>query len=117
VRRSFSEGVLICYNSIYKLRHSINPDPNTMKHVYLIQSISHPDRRYTGITTDPNARLTANNQGKSKHTSKYRPWKLVTAISFTDDPKAHAFELYLKTGSGREFATSASGSLFLLELY
>jgi putative endonuclease len=75
-----------------------------MKHVYLIQSISHSDRRYTGITSDLDSRLAAHNEGRSKHTSKYRPWKLVTAISFTDDQKAHALEQYLKTGSGRAFA-------------
>lgn len=75
-----------------------------MKNVYLIQSLSRPDRRYTGITTDLEARLEAHNQGKSKHTAKYRPWKLIAAISFTDDQKAHAFEKYLKTGSGRAFA-------------
>lgn len=75
-----------------------------MKHVYLIQSISHPDKRYTGITSDLDARLAAHNEGKSKHTSKYRPWKLVTAITFADDQKAQAFEKYLKTGSGRAFA-------------
>ena len=77
-----------------------------MKHVYLIQSIPNPNRRYTGISTDLNARLTAHNQGQSRHTAKYRPWKLVTAISFTEDQKAHAFEQYLKTGSGRAFANS-----------
>ena len=75
-----------------------------MKHVYLIQSISHPDRRYTGITIDLGNRLAAHNEGRSKHTSKYRPWKLVTAISFTDEQKAREFESYLKTGSGRAFA-------------
>ena len=75
-----------------------------MKHVYLIQSISHPHERYTGITTDLDARLAAHNEGRSKHTSKHRPWKLVTSITFTDDRQAHAFESYLKSGSGRAFA-------------
>jgi putative endonuclease len=77
-----------------------------MKHVYLIQSISLPDKRYTGITSELNARLAAHNEGRSKHTSKYRPWKLITAVSFTDEQKAHAFEIYLKTGSGRAFANN-----------
>jgi predicted GIY-YIG superfamily endonuclease len=75
-----------------------------MKHVYLIKSISNPEKRYTGIASDLGARLTAHNEGRSKHTSKYRPWRLITAISFTDAKKAQAFEHYLKTGSGRAFA-------------
>ena len=75
-----------------------------IKHVYLIQSQTHPERRYTGITTDLRARLAAHNQGKSKHTAKYRPWKLITVVSFTDNQKARAFESYLKSGSGRAFA-------------
>jgi putative endonuclease len=50
------------------------------------------------------ARLAAHNNGQSPHTSKYRPWRLITAVTFTDDQKAHAFEQYLKTGSGRAFA-------------
>jgi predicted GIY-YIG superfamily endonuclease len=75
-----------------------------MKHVYLIQSIPNPEKRYTGIASDLGARLTAHNEGRSKYTSKYRPWRLITAISFTDAKKAQAFEHYLKTGSGRAFA-------------
>ena len=44
------------------------------------------------------------NAGKSSHTSKYVPWKLVTYIAFSDDQKAEAFERYLKSGSGHAFA-------------
>ncbi len=75
-----------------------------MKYVYLIQSITNPEKRYTGIASELGARLTAHNEGRSKYTCKYRPWKLITAISFTDAKKAQAFEHYLKTGSGRAFA-------------
>jgi predicted GIY-YIG superfamily endonuclease len=75
-----------------------------MKHVYLIQSISQPDQRYVGVTADLDARLAAHNEGRSKHTSKYRPWKLVSAVMFADEDKALAFESYLKSGSGRAFA-------------
>jgi len=59
-----------------------------MKHVYLIQSISHPEQRYVGITADLKTRLTDHNNGQSPHTSKYRPWKLVTSVTFTDDKKS-----------------------------
>ena len=75
-----------------------------MKYVYLLQSISHPQQRYVGLTSDFDKRLAAHNSGQSHHTSKFRPWKLVTLVAFTDPDKASAFEKYLKSGSGRAFA-------------
>ncbi len=75
-----------------------------MKHVYLLQSIHHPDKRYIGLTSNVEERLKAHNAGKSAHTAKYVPWKLVAVIYFEDNAKAVAFERYLKSGSGRAFA-------------
>ncbi len=75
-----------------------------MKYVYLLQSIPHPDQRYVGLTNDLQKRLDRHNQSGSPHTSKYAPWRIVTAVRFDDDQRASAFELYLKTGSGRAFA-------------
>jgi putative endonuclease len=75
-----------------------------MKYVYLIQSIPFQKQKYTGITTDVFKRLEEHNSGKSVHTSKYKPWKLVTYITFTNEERAFEFELYLKSGSGRAFA-------------
>ncbi len=75
-----------------------------MKYVYLLQSLSHPDQRYVGLTADIEKRLASHNAGQSPHTLKYRPWKLVSFIAFIDEAKAAAFEKYLKTGSGRAFA-------------
>ena len=74
-----------------------------MKCVYLIQSKSHPDQIYVGITKDLRYRLKAHNFGQSPHTSKYRPWELLVALKFTDDQKAIKFERYLKSGSGQAF--------------
>ena len=48
--------------------------------------------------------LTTHNEGKSPHTSKFKPWKLVTYIAFSNTEKALEFEKDLKTGSGRAFA-------------
>jgi predicted GIY-YIG superfamily endonuclease len=48
-------------------------------------------------------RFKEHNQGKSYHTNKYRPWKLLNYFAFSNPEKARAFEKYLKTGSGREF--------------
>jgi len=75
-----------------------------MKYVYLLESISHPDQRYIGLTSNFNFRLKEHNAGKSPHTSKYKPWKTVVVIRFNDDQKAEVFEKYLKNGSGHAFA-------------
>jgi len=75
-----------------------------MKYVYLLQSISHPKQRYVGLTSNLHHRLAIHNQGGSPYTSRYTPWRIVTAIRFDDDQLASAFEQYLKTGSGRAFA-------------
>lgn len=36
--------------------------------------------------------------------SKFRPWKIKTAVAFAPGDQAFAFERYLKTSSGRAFA-------------
>jgi putative endonuclease len=75
-----------------------------MKYVYLLRSLADPTQRYTGVTGDLEARLRQHNTGESTHTSKYRPWKLVTYVCFQDDSRALEFERYLKSGSGQAFA-------------
>jgi len=75
-----------------------------MKYVYLLESISNPSKRYIGITRNLSSRLKEHNAGKSPHTAKFKPWKLVVAIRFADHKKAEAFEKYLKAGSGHAFA-------------
>ncbi len=75
-----------------------------MKYVYLLQSIDFPEQSYVGLTDDLRARFDAHNAGQSPHTAKYKPWRLVTYIGFSDESKAVAFERYLKSSSGRAFA-------------
>lgn len=75
-----------------------------MKYIYLIQSIPFPEQHYIGLTSDINDRLKAHNEGCSPHTSKFKPWKLITYVAFADEIKAAEFEKYLKTGSGRAFS-------------
>jgi putative endonuclease len=72
--------------------------------VYLIESLSVYGQRYVGLTTNLEHRLREHNAGKSAHTSKYLPWRLVTYIAFSDRVKAESFERYLKSGSGHAFA-------------
>ena len=73
-------------------------------YVYIIRSISDPERIYFGITADWHRRLKEHNSGNSKHTAKWMPWEFVVVLRFTDEAKARAFEKYLKTGSGNAFA-------------
>jgi predicted GIY-YIG superfamily endonuclease len=75
-----------------------------MKYVYLLQSVNFPDQNYVGITDDLKTRLATHNRGESPHTSKYKPWRLVTYLAFSSPEKALAFERYLKSSSGRAFA-------------
>ena len=73
-------------------------------YVYVLVSEADEAIHYTGTTQELQARLTKHNQGSCAHTSKHRPWRIQTAIAFDSEAKARAFEKYLKTGSGREFA-------------
>jgi len=75
-----------------------------MYYVYLLESETVSSQRYIGYTTDLKQRLLEHNSGKSKHTSKYMPWKLISYHAFADQRKAQEFEYYLKTGSGQAFA-------------
>ena len=75
-----------------------------MKYVYFLQSTNDPRQTYVGLSDDLRARLAAHNAGHSPHTAKFRPWRLVTYIAFSDAQKAVNFERYLKTASGRAFA-------------
>jgi predicted GIY-YIG superfamily endonuclease len=75
-----------------------------MRYVYLLQSESASTQRYVGSTTDLKRRLADHNAGKSPHTSKFVPWKLITYVAFSDAEKATHFERYLKSGSGHAFA-------------
>ena len=75
-----------------------------MKYVYLLRSIDFPNSTYVGLTDGLRTRLTAHNAGRSPHTTKYKPWRLVTYVAFSDERKAVEFERYLKSASGRAFA-------------
>jgi putative endonuclease len=71
-----------------------------MTYVYLLRSESHPDQTYIGFTRDLRARLEAHNSGLSRHTARFRPWRLVTYCGFSEPSRATAFEQYLKSHSG-----------------
>ena len=73
-------------------------------YVYLLVDVATESHRYTGVTEDLTARLAKHNAGEVPHTSKFKPWKIETAIAFSSKEKAYAFEAYLKTHSGRSFS-------------
>ena len=75
-----------------------------MNYVYLLQSVSNSNQKYTGITENLEKRVNEHNSGKAGHTSKYRPWQIKVAVRFENDRRAGEFEKYLKSGSGRAFA-------------
>ncbi len=74
-----------------------------MYYVYIIQSEKYHKQFYTGFTESIEDRLEDHNSGKSPHTSKFRPWKLIYYCAFEDKKKALDFEKYLKTASGIAF--------------
>ena len=71
----------------------------------LLRSVSFQDEWYVGLTTDLGARMRDHKAGRSVHTAKYRPWELVMYLAFADEGRAIEFEKYLKSGSGRAFAS------------
>ena len=73
-------------------------------YVYILESVNNPEHYYVGRTEALHDRLKRNNAGEVPHTSQHRPWRIKTAIAFTDPTQAVQFERYLKKSSGRAFA-------------
>jgi predicted GIY-YIG superfamily endonuclease len=73
--------------------------------VYIIRSDVDPSRHYVGITNDLRSRLEWHNHGPCGHTMSHRPWSVVVSLEFPTEKEAVRFEKYLKSGSGRAFAT------------
>ena len=71
--------------------------------VYILRSCK-DNAQFIGYTTNLNERMQAHaNADKSAYTRRYSPWELETYIVFKNEEKAKAFELYLKSHSGRAF--------------
>ena len=76
-----------------------------MYYVYHIQSVEYPDKMYVGYTKNLKERIACHNAGGSGSTAACRPWKLIAYHAFEDELKAMRFEIYLKSQSGRAFAS------------
>ena len=74
-------------------------------YVYMLQSLSQPHRFYVGQAQDLAARLAEHNAGRVDYTARFAPWQIETAVAFRNKDKALAFERYLKSHSGRAFAS------------
>lgn len=72
--------------------------------VYILRTVKSPPRYDVGVTSNLARRLAFHNAGLSPHTATHRPWRRLVVIEFDEEDAALAFERYLKTGSGREFA-------------
>ncbi len=73
-------------------------------YVYILQSEIAEEPFHVGFTEDLKPRLKLHNSGQVFHTVKFRPWRVKTAVAFTDRQRAIEFERYLKSASGRAFA-------------
>ncbi len=78
---------------------------NSMYYVYLLESVSSPDRHYVGFSTDLRQRLSDHNEGKLPTTAPHSPWRVKTYPGFSSKKQPLAFEKYLKSGSGYAFAS------------
>ncbi len=76
-----------------------------MHYVYLLKSKNFSNRTYVGYTRDLKKRLSQHNAGDSLHTARYMPWKLHAYFAFKHEHLAIRFEKYLKSHSGRAFAS------------
>ncbi|MFU8780865.1 MAG: GIY-YIG nuclease family protein [Kiritimatiellia bacterium] len=95
---------LVDYGEQASLEQDTKMRSTEFTYVYLLRSKLNPEQIYTGYTTDLEQRLKDHNRGHVHHTAKYAPWQIEAAVAFRDKTKAQAFEKYLKSGSGREFA-------------
>ena len=77
---------------------------DTKRFVYVLQSLSQPDRQFVESAADVPARVATHNAGHSPLTAACRPWRLVAVVQFGNEGAALRFEKFLKTGTGRALA-------------
>jgi putative endonuclease len=73
-------------------------------YAYILESLSDAHHHYVGFTENLSDRLARHNEGGNPHTARHRPWRIKTAVAFTERDRALAFERYLKSPSGRAFS-------------
>ena len=78
--------------------------PDTKRFVYVLQSLSQPDRQFVESAADVPSRVATHNAGHSPLTAACRPWRLMAVVQFGSEGAALRFEKFLKTGAGRTLA-------------
>ncbi|HVZ76144.1 MAG TPA: GIY-YIG nuclease family protein [Candidatus Paceibacterota bacterium] len=73
--------------------------------IYVLKSEKF-DISYVGSAENIERRLIQHNNGVSKFTKKYRPWKVIYSESYTTRSDALQREKFLKSKSGRKFLKS-----------
>lgn len=71
-----------------------------MLYNYVLQSLVN-DSLYTGYTADLRKRLKEHNQGLTRSTKPFRPWKLIYYEACLEEEDAKRREHYLKTSQGK----------------
>jgi putative endonuclease len=74
-----------------------------MHFVYILVSENSPGKIYIGVTVDLEKRLDRHNTFQSSYSKHYALWRLESYVAFSNQKQAHAFERYLKQGSGFAF--------------
>ena len=70
-------------------------------YVYIIRSLK--DKRcYVGFTIDLERRLREHNDGNTKSTKPFRPWKMIYSERFDSKSDAYKREWHLKHSKGRK---------------
>jgi putative endonuclease len=77
---------------------------DSKRFVYVLQSMSQPNRQFVESAANVPMRLAAHNAGHSPLTASCRPWRLVAVVQFGTESEAARFEKFLKTGAGRALA-------------
>ena len=58
-----------------------------MYFVYVLKSVSHPEKIYVGFTQSIDGRINTHNLGQSSYTAKYAPWVLIGYTAFLDESR------------------------------
>ena len=70
--------------------------------VYILYSEKF-NKHYTGVTSNLPQRIESHNFFGKEWTARYRPWELIFTKVFESKKEALKYELWLKTGIGRDF--------------
>ena len=72
-----------------------------MWYLYILINLKR-NKTYVGVTDNIDRRVKSHNLGKSKYTSRFRPWKLLYSEQIESYNAARKRERYFKSGAGRK---------------